>query len=449
MSDLEGIRKRGERSVRKWIRALWKDEILENVIALLLHGLLYYGIACMLFNLSAEKQLFMDFKLLLLYVPLVLFAVCRIKCRIFSVFLLIHVFISGGIILVLPGMEERIAIGICVVWMAASSVHKRLSGDIEEACPPSAACLLFFVLYLVGLQMKRLYTVRIYICEAFLFLILFAVYRNVSGTADFFKTNEKIKNLPAGQIRYLNRMILGVFLFFFAIGMLLMTRLPVGVLFEGAAELLRLVIRGLIFLFLWLADRKEAEPGLSEQGVQQSMPFAEAGETSALAQILERVLLTAGSVLAAAGMFYLACRLLYRMYQRFYNQNRDAADESEFLWKAPVFKERTGRRRQKAKHEEEKGINQKIRRLYRKGIRRRFGTKSAISPAWTPTEWEYALWQMQEENELMKKVQVWEKLDDEIQRRILIYEKARYSQHQCEKQELEKMKDSFKIQRSK
>ena len=63
-----------------------------------------------------------------------------------------------------------------------------------------------------------------------------------------------------------------------------------------------------------------------------------------------------------------------------------------------------------------------------------------MQPAWTPTEWESALRQAQEEPETAK-------LEKQIQARIVLYEKARYSQHECEKQELEIMKQNLKLKK--
>ena len=427
-------------TLRKWLRGLWSGELLDHIVVLLMKGLLYHSAVCVLYNLSSEKSVLMDLKLLVLYVPFILFFIYRIKCNNFFAFLLFHAFTSGVFILLFSDKEARILTAIFVLGMAAASVYKRLSGEWEEICPPPAAYLVFFVMYLAAMQGKRQAAMQICFFEAFLFLILFFAYRNISGTTAFLKTNDSIKNLPAGQLKYLNRMMLGFFIFFLTAGMFFVPYLPVGTLFNGIGELLRLLIRGLILFILWLADRKEPETGLLEQNTESSVTFAEAGETSALAQVLGQIFLTAFTALLAAGILYFAGRLLYKMYQRFYDQHRETTDESEFLWKTPVHKERIARKRQKTEHVAPIGINQKIRRLYKKRIQRQFGTKSVMQPAWTPTEWESALRQAQEEPETAK-------LEKQIQARIVLYEKARYSQHECEKQELEIMKQNLKLKK--
>ncbi|MDE7310037.1 MAG: hypothetical protein K2N87_00145 [Eubacterium sp.] len=417
------------------------DEWLGNALVLCMKGLLYHSLACVLYHLPSEKTPAVCLRLLALVVPLVMFDVVRRKCGKFFMFLLCHVIISGIFMLIFQGLEERAAAGICVVWMALASIYKRFTGDPKEGCPPIGAYLIFFAMYAAASQSGRQYIMKLCCYEAFLFLILFVTYRSLTSTSAFLKSNENIKNLPAAQLRGLNRLMFGVFLLFFIAGMLLVPYLPVSMVFDGAADFVRLVLRGLIWLLLWIFSRFTPETETLERGMEQSAPTFEPGGTSVLMQILEKILMTAFSVLAAAGLLYLAGRLIYRMYQRFYDQHKEDSDESEFLWKTPVLKERIVRQRRKKRDVADRSVNQRIRRMYKKNIRRRFGTKAVIAQSWTPTEWEYMLHQKQADARNQADARI--HTNAQAQVRIFLYEKARYSQHECDKQELEAARKSF------
>ena len=81
-------RRTGGMTLRKWLRGLWSGELLDHIVVLLMKGLLYHSAVCVLYNLSSEKSVLMDLKLLVLYVPFILFFIYRIKCNNFFAFLL-------------------------------------------------------------------------------------------------------------------------------------------------------------------------------------------------------------------------------------------------------------------------------------------------------------------------------------------------------------------------
>lgn len=144
----------------------------------------------------------MNLRLLLIYVPLMLFAVIRKKCGNFFVFILFHVLISGLLVFIFSGLEERVVIGGASVFLAFSSVHVRMKGEqMEEECHSIASLVLFLVCYAAASQIERPQVMQICYYEVYLFLILFSAYKSLSSTTMFLKENEKIDNLPARQIK--------------------------------------------------------------------------------------------------------------------------------------------------------------------------------------------------------------------------------------------------------
>lgn len=470
-----------------------RDEIRNDVLVLLMKGLMYHSLLCVLYNFTFEKSLGMDLRLLVLYVPLFLFAVIRRKSRKFFAFILLHVITGGILLLVFRGLEERIVIGGCIAFMAAASIYERLRDkDMEEECPSIASSVLFLFSYMAAAQSGRMYVSYICYYEAFLFLILFMAYKNLASVTLFLKSNDRMENLPVDQIKGINQMLLGIFTLFLAAGMLLIPFLPVSSLFHGAGRVLVMLVRGILMILIWIFKRKAPQMDFFGEGARESTPMMETGETSMLAQILERVVMTAVCMLLAAGAVYLLARGFYELYQRFYEQNHNDSDESEFLWKNPIVKIRTERKKQKKEFFTGKSVNQRIRHLYKKSIQRRFGTKTNIPPAMTLTELEdmIALKNAQDtENEgkmeASEKTDIWEitgaagmkdaeKIEEvekkkviekkeiavekektdgniwddwQMQQRIMLYHKARYSQYECGKQELEAIRQNLKMNR--
>lgn len=411
-----------------------RDEMCEDLLVLGMKGLMVHSLLCVIYNIASEKTMRMNLQLLILYIPMLLFAVIRRKCRRYSLFLLSHILISGIFVLYFPELEERIVFGGGAAFLAFASMHVRLKDmdpDIREACPSIAYLVLFFVSYLSAWQSQRAQVMKICYYEVFLFLILFAVYQNLSGTTIFLKSNERIENLPVNQMKSISRILLGIFLIFFIAGMLLIPYLPVSSLTDGAGRLLRILIRRILMFLLWIFTREAPQMEFFEENAQGEMPMTEGGEGSALAQFLSLLLVAVVGILLAAGAVYLLARTFYELYRRFYEKHPETADDSEFLWENPL-KVRIVKNRQKKQLQADWGINQKIRHLYKKNIRKQFGASTQIPSAKTATELEQILMEETAEG--------WEQKEQKIR----LYHKARYSQHECSRQELEAMKQIYK-----
>lgn len=417
-------------------------DIIRNDIPVLgMKGLIYHSLFCVIYNLASEKTLFMNLKILLLYVPLLLFALIRRKCGNFFLFLLMHAAISGAFVLVFSDLEERIVFGGGTIILAVASMYMRFRGAQEEECPSSASLVFFLICYMAARQMNRQQLMQICCYEVFIFLILFMTYKNLSGTTLFLKSAEKIANLPVKQIKGMNRILLGIFLFFMAAGMMLVPAAALNRIFDGLRQLFLFILRQIILAILALFQNEEAQSQFFEahKQAQAQMGLMETAEPSLLAQILERLFIAVFAVILIAGTVYLLMRAIYKWYQRFYEQNRDTADESEFLWESPLHIPNVKNRKKKQK-QSDKSINIKIRKRYKKYIRKRFGTGEHIPVVMTTTELEQLL---SEKNpgEIYRAAEASER-DEKSLQRIRLYQKARYSPYECVKQDLEAMKQS-------
>lgn len=412
-----------------------QDKMRNQALVLLMKGLLYHNVACILYQIASEKTMEENLKLLILYVPLFLFAVIRRNCGSFVMLLLLHAIISG-IFLLFSGIEEKIVAGGCTLWMAAGSLHMRLQGeDMYEERPPIATVILFLVSYLAAQQNNWQNLMQICCYEVFLFLILFAMYESLSGTTFFLESNKRTVDLPEKQMKSIHRAMLGIFLFFLTAGMLLMACLPVRSLTNGVLAALRLLLWSILKAILRLFSKDVPQMKIFEEHAETSLPLMEAGKTSALARFMERLLVTAVIALAAAAAIYFLIRMIYQMYQRFYEKNKDTLDESEFIWKDSMAQKRAEKKKRKKEKQQGNNVNQRIRSIYKKSIYRRFSNETDIPPAMSTTELEQYLAEKGTDQTEPR---------SQTEQRIALYQKARYSQYVCGRQELEDMKQNIK-----
>ena len=366
---------------------------------------------------------------------LVLFAVIRRKCGNFLMFLLLHVAISGGFLLFM-GKEESVAVGGCTIWMAASSVYTRMQGKDTPEERPSIVMLAAFLLSYLAAQYNNWENLMQICCyDVFLFLILFMTYENLAGASLFIESNDKIVHLPKTQMQNINRAMLGIFLIVLTAGMLLMSVLPAGSLADGVLLLLRQLLWGLLKVILWIFSKDVPQREISQQNTEAAMPLLETGKTSALARFMERFLVTTGIVLTVAAVLYLLIRIIYQMYQKFYEKNKDTSDESEFIWKHTIVQKKVERKKRQKELFQGRNVNQKIRSLFKKSIYRRFPAKTGIPSAMSVTEMEQYLAKNRTDHT---------EPFTQMEQRIALYQKARYSQHVCSRNELEAMKQNIK-----
>lgn len=408
-----------------------RDEIVEHSLVLGMQGLLYHILACMFYNLISEKTLQMNLQLLVLYIPLIFYAFFRKKCAGFFVFMLSHAAVLFGFFLLLPAGEMRFSVCGCVAVMAVSSFCMRTaSGEGLQRCPSASSVASFLAVYMIAGFMQRPCLMQLSYYEAFLFLILFAIHKNLENTAGFLKSSQGIANLPSGQIKGMNRMLLVLFLLFLTAAMVLMQYLPSGYLLQGTGGLLLLILRSILKILIWIFSGKTSEPDMSGSIAAEPAVLPEAGGASVLLQILDGLIRVAASLAIVAGAVYLTARIFYGLYQRFYEQQKQAADESEFLWKLPLDNMKIKDKRKKNENLKNTGTNHRIRRIYKKSIRKQYGRKTSVPSYMTPAELEA---------DIAAKKEGWD-LAETARQRAVLYEKARYSQHECEKQELEMMK---------
>ena len=430
-----------EKKISSW------DYIFRQILVLGMWGMICHSTACILYNVISEKTLWMDLSLLTLYIPLYLFAIIRSRCGNFFLFLLFHAASGGIFMLFFEGIELKIIMGGCVTAMIITSFVERMRPYYLRGQSPTAFCIiLFLAVYGTAYVLGRRAVMQISYYEAFVFLILFVVHRSLRNTSKFLKLNEGMQNMPSREIKGMSRMLLTVFVLFFTAGMILLQNMPVGQLLTAAGTMMKNIMRRLFLLIIQLlsGEGEEAAEKAESVGQELMMPAA-AGEAPVFLQVLEQIIKSALYIgLAAAGV-YLTAKVLYAVYKRFYAQQNSPGDESEFLWQNSPVKERIASIKRKKEHWEGGSLNQKMRYVYKKYIRKKAGKKTVIPAAYTPWELENSI-SADEKGQNAGKDHTGRDtaLSDAACLRIRLYEKARYSSHACTRQDLNEMKKMLK-----
>lgn len=407
-----------------------------RLAAVTMQGLLYYTAACA-FCIVKGSVTWRDALLMLtVFLPLYLFALFREKCEKFFLFLLAHVAISGVFVYLMPGAVRKALAGVCVAAMAVQSFYVRIKPSYErEECPPPAAILLFAAVYLAGVHYGQPTLCRLACYGSFLFLMLFAVHRSQENTAAFLYMNKNMANLPAGQIAGLNKLLLGVFLVFLLMGMLFLQRLPMGDIFGGIGFVLRKILSGILTFLFRLFKWEDSYEMMPEPERDMGGFPIEPEEPSVWAQILDKIFVTVLYIALAVGAVYIIIRLLYGFYKRFYENQKPETDESEFLLQPTPGVARVFAVREKKKRMAETAYDKKIRRLYKRYVRQKLGRGEAVPEPLTPVELEGYIRERQ--GQRMPEDGNPEEMEME---HIGLYEKARYSEEACTREDVERMK---------
>lgn len=430
---------------------MYKEPLFNRILALSMQGLLYHCVFCMFCDVLLPYDLPPDLFLPALFAPLFLFSIIRNKCDRFLVFILLHAAAAGSSMLFVSIPQIRLVTGICTGVMFILSMRFRLNPlyQGQEACPPAVYTLLFLFIYIIAQFNEREQLMRIIYYETVLYLILYAVYKCFDRTDRFITSNREISNFPLKQMKSLIRIFLCIFILFLVTGMSGMQKLPFDHALAQTGALCLMILRSILKLIARLLGNSTTLPETPAQGSRQpEAPFLAAEEVSPFLQILEQLLKAALYILIAYFLIRTAIRILYEIYKRFYEHTQTGHDESEFIWKNPVVKEKLKHIYKKKEPEDIKNTSYKVRRIYKKYVRKQFGRKSVIPACMTPSELEACLAeaQLQSKNPSQRQSENLVQNMSAAKHRLEIYEKARYSQWECSRQELEHIKLNIREQ---
>lgn len=408
-----------------------KDRALMKVylLKILAYTLPYHAVASFLLFMAGS-----DMRACLcafvLVVPAVLCLLARLKLRNYVLFTLSHIGIVALSLLCGTAATEKI-VYVAVVFVMCGDSFRIVFGKKEEwEHRTSRMCVVVFAAgYAAAYAFGYHALLPLYIWELVAFLTLYFLVQGSFRTWHFVTNSKDTANMPVGQIRHVSTLLLFTFGLLSIGVMLLMAQIPIDLPWAELENALRVVVAGIFTVVSWIyapiANLQNGGSGQTQSSAYSVEPWAQAGDPSALGQLLEHVFYIVFLALAIAAVIFALGFVFYRLQRRFTEKSRLESDVIESI-NADVVENRIGRigsgfRRIFTPESNE----QKARRAYKKYVNRRRGKGVDIPPAATPAE-------------ISAQIGALGELGDAQIRTV--YEKARYSDDSVSSDDLLAMK---------
>lgn len=404
-------------------------EIMIYIFQILVQFTLYHSVACLITGIGGAESRWMYLRMGILLFPLLLYLLVRMYVGNLFLFLLIHIGCAGGLILFFPKtVGEAIAILICLLVMVINSIRFRIIESYGYSeCPSLIMISLIFIVYVLAAYTEKVLLMKLYFYEFVVFLFFYMISKNLENTEKFISMNQETANFPIRQIKGVNRTLLCFFAAVMLVGMLLAPRLHPEYITKQLGNLALIFLR---WIFSLIQTKEISPEPLLDMGSSENQGYGfpiEEAVPSKLALFLQYVMEVFTVIFLISVLLFGIGFCLYQIYKRFYaiplkaGEEKKETDVITITESIPIF------RKKKDLQEELGGYSKKIRRHYKKSVKRRKGKTQELSPSLTPTEIEAVL-----EHSIK---------DAKEQERILVlYEKARYGKEECTKEELEEVR---------
>lgn len=419
--------------MRKHGAALAAERKVELILALLMNMLLYHCVACTAVS-AVYASGWRDHYLWMLWLVLPLFflAYVRYYVKSFVLFLLLHIMMPLGCFLLGRDMGEKLVLVICAMIMLVLSVGMGTKERWKVKESPALGMLVVFLnCYFLGYYMENPMLMSLSYRELFGFLVLFFLDENLNHKIDFIQKNQHIRNIPIRQMAVINRLLMVLFLSVLLVAMIFVPRMHLEVVLIP-------IFRGILFFIAWLfsllhfndASEKMESTG-EKMGQIMQLGGMEPAKEGLLWAILEKLLPILVIALLAAAFVGGIAYLLYRLYKGFYAEEKENTDEKEFLSGELFWFSRELFSGRKENKKDGGTINQRIRKCYRRYVKKGFGRKEPVPDTMTP---------MEILGLLEKKKPERARREEEQQKIREIYENARYGTEECTQLDLALLK---------
>lgn len=417
--------------------SLGMNKKVEEWSALLMQFLLYHCLACtaMAAIYETEQPLYY-MRMLLLFVPLCYLALVRTYIRQFALFMLLHVPVLLMSVLMRQNMGEETVVLVCTVIMLVSSIHAgtvRKNKPVEKyrvtACPHLVLVLVLLFCHYVGYYLKHPLLVTISSYELQIYIVLYLVHESMANTLDFIHLHRDTANFPVGQMTIIYRLMVVLFLAGVVLAMVIFPKLHLEVILSP-------ILKGMLALLSWLLSfiklpeaSEQVEQAAQQMGNASLQGLVENTETSVFWLVAEQIMkLMVGIALVAlivGGIGY----ILYYLYKGFYSEKKENTDEKEFLVDEMKWFSKDWFGSFRKEKDEHGTVNQRVRKVYRRYVKKNFKRKETVPEAMTPDE--LLIFLREKAGGLS---------EAERCKARTIYEKARYGHPECSADELEEMK---------
>lgn len=375
--------------------------------------------------------------LLLLPAPFISYAIKKYTRHFWS-FMLLHLLLITLYALLVSNPFVKVLYITYLILLTITSYYNKHKAQYSHNT--SIFYILFiFILYL-GCQLLHMPDMQqLCFLLGLVYIMLFLLNMYLLNLDRFVQEHSHLTNAPFQQIKNSNNVLAAFLCGLFLLAMLLFSRLPLG---SSLTALVKLLVR-LISAFFSLFHSKEPDPVIEEMPVPEETPMPDglpAAEHSYLIELLSRIFEWLATIITIAGIVCLLLYAIYRIYKYFYLKSEEVIrDKVEFI--SPFIK---SERLKKVRKERLHTIfghsnNAIIRKYFFKAVSLSIDSHTELSKSLTPAQLsEYAIGKSGSKETAAP--------EEEEKRQLLTtyYEKARYSNVECTKEEVQRVKNILK-----
>ncbi len=375
--------------------------------------------------------------LVMLPAPYISYFIRRHTCHIWS-FASLHLILAA--IYLLPVKNVYYVVINAIYLLVLTSFSYYIKQRLQDRDNTTLFLLVYFILIYAScylLNLKELLPLCFGL--AISYSLLYILNRYLLNLDRFIHNHEHIVNVPFRQIKNSNHILTAFLCCLFLLSMLSFSRLPFG---NILAILGTLLVKALRMLLIWLSRRRTEEYEWTEEEPEapwEGLPKAKHSQFLELLSVIFQWMITIALILGAVALLLYT---IYRIYQHFYLKGEEAIkDEVHFL--SPFEKKEKLKQKpfQPEFHLFGRTNNKSIRRHFAKAVLANAGPEKTLSKSLTPSQLSaYAIQPRDGASET-------EMEDRELV--TLCYEKARYSNEVCTREDVQFMKKLLKKKASK
>lgn len=369
--------------------------------------------------------------LFLLPIPILSYLIKKYTQHIWS-FLVFHGVLLALYLVFLTNVALVVAASFYIAVLAIIAYYnKNQRLELENTSP--VLLILFVMLYTACYLTKMSELQQLCFLLSIVYVLLFITNKYLLNLVRFVYNHEGMTNIPFHQIRASNRVMTTFLGGLFLIMMLTFSLIPLDRLFSVLGKLFIRLIRFLISLFRFEEPEDSPEPE-EEDMLIEDYPI---NEPSRLMEIISQILEWVAAILVIVFILAAVMYALYQIYQYFYlKSDQVVRDKIEFL--SPFVQ------KERVKHNHKKifrnlfgrSNNAQIRKFFIQAVNANLTSDTKLDQSLTPSEISASILGSPSETSVSV-----------IEQNHLIteyYEKARYSNEECSKEEVHLIKKLLK-----
>jgi hypothetical protein len=399
-----------------------------------------------MFTLLLTNNTASVWRLLILFQAAVISFIIDRYTKNFLIFIALHLPLIALYLLITDDLFLRVIYCLFIFSFGAIGLALHLKDKIMNT--PLAFCVIFLAMYSVGRYTfpEEIVLSRFFFYLAIAYGMLYILNKYYINLYIYLQKNKDKANIPLKQIKSSNRIYVMGFIYLSFITMLAFTKFPTDKIISGIGNL---IVRFLRMVFFWFTSKPQEEytppeaiPKLDDMYNINQMPIVPDQRHSEFWEFVYRITVitfsAAIAVLVASLLFY----GLYRVYKLYYKlrETNDSDEQVEII--SPFSKsglnlfEEFMSRHKKFGNLFAKSYNDKIRRQYMKAIQKHT-KEDQILKYDTPAQLsQYAVDQDEKQAEAAKK--------EKENNLTALYEKARYSNEECSREDDQAVKKLLK-----